>query len=240
MVFEKFIIVVYFLGWVYGGGQYCVDGEYVWIVVLQYCVQDVWGVDEQVGLMVVGEFGYLVVEFGEFLFGCVLGEIVVGLCEVEFGQFVLVGGWGESFGQEQYVGVDGFYLCDQLGLEVGWFGVGIVDVKEFDVVVNLMLYYVQYFVVQVFGIVVEVEWIDVLVFFWWIFCVGDGVVWQFGELLLVFVGLWMIWCVLQCQVQCDFYVQIVCCGDEVVEVVDGVQVGMNGIVIVFIVIDCLW
>ncbi|COV15761.1 Uncharacterised protein [Mycobacterium tuberculosis] len=114
---------------------------------------------------------------------------------------------------------------------------GIVDAKELDAVVNPMLHHAQHFVVQALGIVVEVERIDVLVLLRWILRVGDGAVRQLGEPLPVFAGPRMIRCALQRQVQRDLHAQIACRGDEVVEVVDGAQAGMNGIVTALIATD---
>jgi hypothetical protein len=59
--------------------------------VLQYGVQDVGGVDEQVRPAEVGECGDVVAEFGEFPLGCAPGEVALRLREAELGQPVLAG-----------------------------------------------------------------------------------------------------------------------------------------------------
>lgn len=47
--------------------------------------------------------------------------------------------------------------------------------------------------VDIVRVIVEVDWVDVLIFFGWIFCIGDGVINVGCELFWVLVYLWVVW-----------------------------------------------
>ena len=158
------------------------------------------------------------------------GEVAVGLGEAQLGQPVQPGRAGERLGQEQHVGVDALDPADQPRPEVRRLGVRIVDAEDLDAVVNPVPHHAQHLHVEAGRVVVEVERIDVLVLLRRVLGVGDGAVRQFGEPLPVVLGPRMVGSALQRQVEGHLQAQIRSGGDEVVEVLDGAQLGVHGVV----------
>ena len=113
----------------------------------------------------------------------------------------------------------------------------VVDPKDLDAVVNPVPHHAQHLVVEPGGIVVEVDRIDVLVLLRRVLRVGDGAVRQLGEPLPVVAGPRMVRRALQRQVQRHLHARLSRRGDEVVEVVDRAQLGMDGVVAALVAAD---
>jgi hypothetical protein len=185
----------------------------------------------------IGVFGDLPAEFGELPLRGAPREVGVGLREAQLGQPVQPRRPGERLGQEQHVGVGVLDLADQPGPEVRWFGVRIVDAKYLDAVGYPEQHDAQHLVVEARRIVVEIQRIDVLVFLRRILGVGDGAIGQHGEPFPVRLGPRVIRSALQRQVQRHLQALVAGGGDERVEVVDGAQGRMYGIVAALITAD---
>ena len=230
LVLEQFVTGVHPPQRAQRGRQHGADREHARAAVLQALVQDVGGVDEQVGPGLVGVRGDLLAELGELPLGGAPGEIAVGLGEAQLGQPVEPGRAGERLGQEQHVGVDALDPADQPRPEVRRLGVRIVDAEDLDAVIHPVPHHPQHLHVEAGRVVVEVERIDVLVLLRRVLRIGDGAVRQFGEPLPMVLGPRMVGSALQGQVERHLEAQIRSGGDEVVEVLDGAQLGVHGIV----------
>ncbi|CNG92386.1 Uncharacterised protein [Mycobacterium tuberculosis] len=150
--------------------------------------------------------------------------------EPGFGQGVHHGGAGEGFGEEEDVGVGGGDVGQEPFPERDGFGVGVVDAEDPDAVVHPVVDDAFDLLVEAVGVVVEVEGVDVLVFLGWVLGVGDGAVGAGGEPLGVLVDPGVVGGALQGQVEGDFQAVVGGVGDEGVEVGQGAQVGVDGVV----------
>ena len=132
VVFEQLVARVDAPGRRKRGGQSGTQREHAGAAVLQALVQDVRGVDEQVGSASSALCRDLVAELGEFPLGGPPGEVRVRLREPAAGQPVQAGGPGEGLGEEQHVGVGLLDLDDEPLPEVRRLGVRVVDPKDLD------------------------------------------------------------------------------------------------------------
>ena len=208
LALEQLVAGIHAPGRTHRRRQHRADREHARPAVLQALVQDVGGVDEQVGPPVVGDVGDLLAEFGQLPLRRAPGEVGVRLGEAQFGQTVQAGRAGERLGQEQHVGVGVLGLGDQPGPEVGRLGVRVVDPKNLDAVIHPEPHHAQHFVVEAGRVVVEVDRVDVLVLLRRVLGVGDGAVGQFGEPLAVILGPRVVRRALQRQVERDLHAQV--------------------------------
>ncbi|CAG7261672.1 hypothetical protein PICSAR26_03906 [Mycobacterium avium subsp. paratuberculosis] len=200
-------------------------------------MQDVGCVDEQVGPAEIGQRGDVVAELGQLPLRGAPGEVRIGLGEAQFGQPVLPDRRGEGLGQEQHIGIDALDRGDQPGPEVRRFGVRVVDAKELDAVVDPVPDHPQHLVIETGRVVVEVERIDVLVLLGRVLRVRDGAVRQFGEPVAVLARPRMIRRALQRQVERHLHAQFAGPGDERVEILDGAQIRVDGVVAALVAAD---
>ena len=200
-------------------------------------MQDVGRVRPQALPAVVGVLGDRFGELGELPLGRAPGEIGVGLGEAQLGQPEQARRAGERLGQEQHVGVGVLDLPDQPGPEVRRLGVRVVDTEHLDPVGNPVPDHPQHLLVEAGGIVVEVERVDVLVLLGRILRVGDGAVGKHREPLGVLTRPRVVGGALQRQVQCHLQALAAGGGDEFVEILDGAQVGVHGVMAALIAAD---
>ena len=154
------------------------------VVDLELGVEDVGGVGPDVGAEEVGD-GW-VADFGEVLgelgLGGAPGEVGVGLGEAGLGERVHDVGAGEGFGEEEGVGRGLVEFGDAPLPEGEGLGVGVVDAEDADAAVDPELEDVVEGVPEAAPVGgLEVEGIDVLIFFGGIFGVLDGAVGTVGE-----------------------------------------------------------
>ena len=84
--------------------------------------------------------------------------------------------------------------------------------------------------IQALRVIVEVERVDVLILLRWVLGVGDGAVGARREPLRVLGNPRMVWGGLEREVEGDLHAEVGNCRDEAVEVVDGAEVWMDGVV----------
>src|SRR5699024_9139333 len=112
----------------------------------------------------------------------------------------------------------------------GRFGVGVDDPEDADRVVHPVPHDPQDLGVEPLEVVVEAHRVDVLVLLGRVLGVGDGSVGASDEPLGVFGDPGVIGGALQGQVQGDLHAVLVGLGDEGVEVFEGAEVGVDGVV----------
>ncbi|SIL83543.1 Uncharacterised protein [Mycobacteroides abscessus subsp. abscessus] len=229
-MFVEFVSGVHAPGGAQGAGQHRADGEHARTAVLQAGVQDVRGVYEEIRARLVGLCGDFPSEVGDLGFSGAPGEVGIRLGEAKPRQPVEPGRACEGLREEEDVGVGGFDLADQPLPEVGWLGMRIVHPEYLDAVGNPVLNHPQYLGVEARRICVEVQRVDVLVLLRRVLRVGDGPVGKLGEPLGMRAHPRVIGCALQCEVQRNLQTQLQCGGDEPIEVLEGAELGMDGVV----------
>ncbi len=194
-------------------------------------MEDVGGVGEEVGPHVGGgvprQFGEVL---RQFLFGVAPGEVGVGLLEADLGQGVHHRGAGEGLGEEDDVGVGAVDLADDPLPEDDGFGVGVVDAEDPHAVVHPVAQDADGLGDQAVEVGVEGDGVDVLVLLGRVLGVGDGAVGAVVEPLGVFVDPGVVGGALEGEVEGDLQAQACGLGDEVVEVLEGAQGGVDGVV----------
>ena len=193
-------------------------------------MQDVRGIDEKIGPRVIGMLGDLSAEFLQLPFGGAPGEVRIRLRETEFGQAVHSGRPGECLREEQHIGVGGLHLTDQPCPEVRRLGVWVVHPKNLHTVADPVPNHAQHLSGKARRVIIEVQWIDVLVLLRRVLGVGDRAVGEFGEPLPVAGCPRMVRCALQRQIQSDLHPVLAGRGHERIEVLDGSEIGVHGIV----------
>ena len=198
---------------------------------LQVLGEDVRGVDEEVrpevGRRLVADLLEVLLQF--FL-GVPPGEVGVGLLEAGPAQSVHHGRAGERLGEEDDVGVLLVDLADQPFPEPDGFGVRVVHPEDLDAVADPEQHDPQDFVGQPCGVVVEVQRENVLVLLRRILRVGDAAVHAGGEPFRVALHPRVVRRGLQRQVQGHFESQLTGPRHEGVEVLEGAQVRVDGVV----------
>ena len=193
-------------------------------------MQDVRGIDEKIGPRVIGMLGDLSAEFLQLPFGGAPGEVRIRLRETEFGQAVHSRRPGECLREEQHIGVGGLRLTDQPCPEVRRLGVWVVHPKNLHTVADPVPNHAQHLSGKARRVIIEVQWIDVLVLLRRVLGVGDRAVGEFGEPLPVAGCPRMVRCALQRQIQSDLQTILARGGHERIEVLDGSEIGVHGIV----------
>ena len=135
----------------------------------------------------------------------------------------------ERPGQEHDVRVDLADVGEQSLPEPQWLGVRVVDPEDTDVVVDPVRDDAQHLEVQVVRVVVEVERVDLLVRRGRVLRVRDGAVGAGGEPFRVLGDPRMVGGALQGEVERHLEVELAGPLDEGVEVVEGAQLGMHGV-----------
>ena len=181
-------------------------------------MQDVRGIDEEVGARLVGVRGDLAAELLEFPLRGLPGEVGVGLCETKACKAIESCRSGECLREEQHVAVALFDLGDQPLPEVRWLGVRVVDPKDLDAQLVPREHHLEYRTVDAVAIVVEVQWVDVLVLLRRILGVGDRAVRQGGEPVGMLGRPRMVGGGLQGQIECDLHAEFACAREEILEV----------------------
>ena len=213
----------------HGGCQSCADGEHGPAPVLQGGVQDVGGVHKQVRAEHIGHRGTLSGELGELLLGDLPGEVGVGLGETDLGQAVQACRAGEGLSQEDDLRVGGVDFRDQPLPEVRRLGVGVVHAEGGHSQIHPELHHTVDLLVDLLRRVVEVQGIDVLVLLRWVLGIGDGAIGEHGEELGVLLGPGVIRGCLQGQVEGDLQIQFLSTCQQFLEVLDGAQIRVHGI-----------
>ncbi len=158
------------------------------------------------------------------------GEVGVGLGEAHLGKRPHHVRPGERLGQEQHVRFGRLHFGYEPLPELDRLGVGIVDPEYPHAVRGPVPDHTKHLVVKPDRIVVEVERVDVLVFFRRILRIGDGAVALHGEPFRVLLRPRVVRCALQGEVESDLHTQCPGLGDELVEVLDRAQRRVDGIV----------
>ena len=110
-------------------------------------------------------------------------------------------GWaGERLGQENHVRELVVDLADQPFPEGHRLGVWVVDAENLDSTRNPELDYSQNFEVNALRVIIEVDWVDVLVLLRWVLGIGNGAVGTSCEPLRVGLNPWVIRRSLQSQI----------------------------------------
>ncbi|MEY5014338.1 MAG: hypothetical protein RIS92_696 [Verrucomicrobiota bacterium] len=158
---------------------------------------------EDLGLGGGGEFGEVVAEFGG---GVSPREVGVALGEPGFCEDVHHFGAGECLGQKDGVRVFRLEGGDHVLPERDGFGVGIVDAEDADALGAPEADDVRELFPEISPVgVMEVEGVDVLIFFGGILGVFDGAVGTFEEPVGVFVNVGMVGGAVDGKVECDFH-----------------------------------
>ncbi len=137
---------------------------------------------------------------------------------------------GEGLGEEEHVGIGAAHLADQPLPERERLGVRVVDAEDPHPVGHPVLDDPQHLAADAGGVVVEVDRVDVLVLLRRVLGVGDGPVRAGGEELRVLGDPRVVRRRLEGQVEGDLEADLLRAGDEGVEVLDGAEVGVDGVV----------
>ena len=211
--------------------QHRADLERGRAAVLQERVEDVGGVDEEVGphqvVALAGELAEVVLDLAA---GGAPREVRVGLVEPDRPQPVHHRRPGERLGEEDHVGVGRADLAQQPLPERDRLGVGVVDAEDPDAVRHPVADDPQHLGGDAGRVVVEVDGVDVLVLLGRVLGVRDGAVGAGGEPLRVAGDPRVVRGALQGEVERDLQPQLGGPLDEGVEVVDRPEVGVDGVV----------
>ena len=212
-------------------GDHGTDLERRRAAVLEVGVQDVGGVDEEVRPhRVVGLRGHLAEVLLELPLGGAPGEVGVALVEADGAERVHHRRPGEGLGEEEHVGVGAADLLEQPLPERDRLGVRVVDPEDPDAVRHPVLDDAQHLAADPDRVVVEVDRVDVLVLLRRVLGVGDRAVGAGGEELRVRLDPRVVRGHLQGEVEGDLEAEPVGAGHERVEVLEGAEVGVHGVV----------
>ena len=199
--------------------------------VLQVRVQDVGGVDEEVGPQ---EVRGLLRQLGEVLLELPLlvapGEVRVALVEADPGQRLHHRRPGERLGEEQHVRVGLAHLGQQPLPERDRLGVRVVDPEHPHAEVHPLPDDPQHLGVDAVGVAVEVDRVDVLVLLGRVLGVRDRAVGELGEPLGVRGHPRVVRGGLQRQVERDLHAEVGRLLHEGGEVLLGAEVRVDGVV----------
>ena len=188
--------------------------------VLEVGVQDVGGVDEEVGPHVGGRVtGQLREVLGQLLLGVAPGEVGVRLLEADLGQGVHHRRPGERLGQEDHVGVGAVDLGDHPLPEHHRLGVRVVHPEDPHPVLHPVPQHPQRLGDQAVHVLVEGDRVDVLVLLRRVLRVGDRAVGAVVEPLGVLLHPGVVGGALQREVQRHLHAQLGGPPHEPVEVV---------------------
>ncbi len=194
-------------------------------------MQDVGGVGEEVRPHVGRRLpGQLAQVLGQLLLAVAPGEVRVRLLETDLRQGVHHGRPGERLRQEDHVRVPAVGLGDDPFPEHHRFGVGIVHPEDPHPVVHPVPQDPDRLRDQAVHVRVEGDGVDVLVLLGRVLGMGDGAVRAVVEPLRVLVDPGVVRRALQGEVQRHFQAQLRGPVHEAVEVLDGAQAGVDGVV----------
>ena len=180
-----------------------------------------------VGRRVAGQLGDVLAQ----LAGAVAPRVVgVALLEADLAQGVHHRRLGEGLGEPDDLGVVLRHVGDEPLPELHGLGVGVVDAEQGDPVVDPHLHDPADLGVDPRGVVVEVQRVDVLVLLRRVLGVGDGAVAAGGEPLGVGRHPRVVGGALEREVHGDLEAEPPGLRDEGVEVLEGAEVGVDGVV----------
>ena len=198
---------------------------------LEVFVQDVGGVGEEVGPHVRGGGTGQLTQVADDLGGGVPpSEVRVGLMEADLGEGVHHRRASERLREEDHIRVGAVHLRQQPLPERQRLGVGVVHPEDPDPVIHPVPHDPQRLGVEALGVVVEVERVDVLVFLGRVLRIGDRAVGSGGEPFRVLGDPGVVRRCLQGQVERDLEPQLAGPPDEFVEVGEGAELGVDGVV----------
>ena len=110
---------------------------------------------------------------------------------------------------------------------------GVVDAEDRHAVLDPQLDDVAYGLVDALWVVIEVQWVDVLVLLWRVLSVRDRAVGARRKPFGMFGDPWVVWGALEGQIEGNLHAEASCAIHEAVEVIEGTQIWVDGVVAAF-------